>query len=78
MTISVSTFSLRRCTPLSACTARRRPSNPNGRVTTPIVNEPALWAISAITGAAPVPVPPPSPAVMNTMSAPFTISSISS
>ena len=31
-----------------------------------------------MTGAAPVPVPPPSPAVMNTMSAPLTISSISS
>ena len=31
-----------------------------------------------MTGAPPVPVPPPSPAVMNTMSAPFTISSISS
>jgi hypothetical protein len=35
-------------------------------------------AISAMTGAPPVPVPPPSPAVMNTMSAPLTISSISS
>ena len=38
MTISVSTFSFSRCTPLSACTARRRPSNVNGRVTTPIVS----------------------------------------
>ena len=50
MTISVSTFSLSRCTPFSACTARRRPSKPNGRVTTPIVSAPALRAISAITG----------------------------
>ena len=47
-------------------------------MTTPIVSEPALRAISAMTGAAPVPVPPPSPAVMNTMSAPLIISSISS
>ncbi len=78
MTISVSTFSFNRWTPLSACTDRRRPSNENGRVTTPIASEPAARAISAITGAAPVPVPPPSPAVMNTMSAPLTISSISS
>ena len=47
-------------------------------LTTPIVSAPASRAISAMTGAAPVPVPPPSPAVMNTMSAPRTISSISS
>ncbi len=78
MTISVSTFSFSRCTPVSACTARRRPSKANGRVTTPMVSAPSPRAISAMTGAAPVPVPPPSPAVMNTMSAPFTISSISS
>ena len=78
MTISVSTFSLSRCTPVSACTARRRPSKENGRVTTPTVSAPRPREISAITGAPPVPVPPPSPAVMNTMSAPFTISSISS
>ena len=78
MTISVSTFSFSRCTPLSAWTARRRPSNVNGRVTTPIVRAPRPRAISAMTGAPPVPVPPPSPAVMNTMSAPLIISSISS
>ena len=35
-------------------------------------------AISATTGAPPVPVPPPLPAVMKTMSAPFSTSSISS
>ena len=78
MTISVSTFSLRRVMPWSACTDRRRPSNANGRVTTPIVSAPMFFAISAITGAPPVPVPPPLPAVMNTMSAPFRVSSISS
>ena len=43
-----------------------------------MVSAPRLLAISAMTGAAPVPVPPPLPAVMNTMSVPFTISSISS
>ena len=78
MTIWVSTFSLRRWMPCSACTARRRPSNPNGRVTTPMVSAPTLRAISAMTGAAPVPVPPPLPAVMNTMSAPESDASISS
>ena len=78
MTMRVSTFSLRCWIPCSACTARRRPSNENGRVTTPMVSAPMLLAISATTGAPPVPVPPPLPAVMNTMSAPFRISSISS
>ena len=64
--------------PRSAWVARLRPSNPNGRVTTPIVSAPRPFAISATTGAPPVPVPPPSPAVMKTMSAPLRISSISS
>ena len=48
----------------------RLPSNLNGRVTTATVRMPRLFAISAMTGAAPVPVPPPMPAVMNSMSAP--------
>ncbi len=78
ITMSVSTFSLSRWMPCSACTDRRRPSNANGRVTTPMVSAPMPFAISAITGAAPVPVPPPLPAVMKTMSAPFSASSISS
>ena len=78
MTIWVSTFSLRRWMPCSACTARRRPSKPNGRVTTPMVSAPMDLATSAMTGAAPVPVPPPLPAVMKTMSAPLSTSSISS
>lgn len=34
----------------------------NGRVTTPTVKAPVSRAILAITGAAPVPVPPPLPA----------------
>ena len=39
-------------------------------MTTPTVRMPFSLAISATTGAAPVPVPPPMPAVTNTMSAP--------
>ncbi len=49
---------------------RRRPSKVKGRVTTPIVNAPTSFATSATTGAPPVPVPPPNPAVINTKSAP--------
>ena len=65
--------------PSSACLARCEPSNTNGRVTTPTVSAPiSFLAISAITGAAPVPVPPPSPAVTKTMSAPLSASLISS
>ena len=78
ITMRVSTSSRRRAMPSSAALARRRPSNANGRVTTPIVKAPRLRAILATTGAPPVPVPPPSPAVTNTMSAPFMTSSISS
>ena len=78
MTIRVSTFSFSFWMPCSACTERRRPSKANGRVTTPMVSAPRFLAISAMTGAPPVPVPPPLPAVMNTMSAPLSTSSISS
>ena len=39
-------------------------------MTTPTVSAPISLATPAITGAAPVPVPPPMPAVMKTMSAP--------
>ena len=41
------------------------------------MSAPIVLAISATMGAPPVPVPPPSPAVMNTMSEPLRISSIS-
>ena len=78
MTMRVSTFSRSRWMPSSAWVERRRPSKANGRVTTPMVSAPSALAVSAITGAAPVPVPPPLPAVMKTMSAPFSTSSISS
>ena len=37
-----------------------------------------LFAMSAMTGAAPVPVPPPMPAVMNSMSEPSIISAMRS
>ncbi len=43
-----------------------------------MVKAPTALAISATTGAPPVPVPPPLPAVMKTMSAPLRTSSISS
>ena len=61
------------------CATRcRLPSNLNGRVTTATVRMPRLLAMSAMTGAAPVPVPPPMPAVMNSMSAPSIISAMRS
>ena len=53
--------------PASAERMRRVPSNRNGLVTTPTVRMPLLRATSAMTGAAPVPVPPPMPAARNTM-----------
>ena len=56
--------------PSTAWRARFLPSKPNGLVTTPTVSAPQSRAICAMTGAAPVPVPPPMPAVTNTMSAP--------
>ena len=71
ITIRVSTSSRRLAMPSSAELARRRPSKANGRVTTPIVRAPRDRAILATTGAPPVPVPPPSPAVTKTMSAPL-------
>ena len=77
-TIKVSTSPRRISIPASACCARRLPSNPNGRVTTPTVSASSCFAIRATTGAAPVPVPPPSPAVTKIMSAPRRAASISS
>ena len=78
MTMRVSTSSRSWAMPSSAELARRRPSKANGRVTTPMVRAPSDRAMRATTGAPPVPVPPPSPAVTNTMSAPLMTSSISS
>jgi hypothetical protein len=70
MTISVSTERLSSSIPASACFMRFLPSNWKGLVTTPTLSEPTSRAIRPITGAPPVPVPPPMPAVMKTMSAP--------
>ena len=46
------------------------PSKAKGLVTIAIVRDPDFLAISAIIGAAPVPVPRPSPAAIKTKSAP--------
>ena len=70
-TMRVSTSSASASMPRSAACSRREPSKPNGFVTMPTVSAPSSRAIRATTGAAPVPVPPPSPAVMNTMSEPL-------
>ena len=78
MVISVSTRSRSCRMPSSAFFARWRPSNVNGLVTTPTVSAPRSFEIWAMTGAAPVPVPPPMPAAMNTMSASRTRSAICS
>ena len=57
---------------------RCAPSKWKGLVTTPTVRMPCSRTARAITGAAPVPVPPPMPAVMNTMWLPESWSRISS
>ncbi len=72
ITIRVSTCSWSRTNPSSAMSRRRLPSKVNGFVTTPMVSAPASLASRAMCGAAPVPVPPPMPDVMNTMSDPCT------
>ena len=77
ITTNVSTFPFRLSIPLSACVKRFFPSKVNGFVTTAIVKIPISFAILATIGAAPVPVPPPIPAVTNTISAPFIASDIS-
>ena len=74
MEIKVSTLAFRSRMPSSACLMRRFPSNTKGLVTTPTVSEPSSLATRATTGAAPVPVPPPMPAVMKIMSASARIS----
>jgi len=67
MVMAVSTTCLSSERPCSAISARLRPSNEKGRVTTATVSAPISRQMSAMTGVAPVPVPPPSPEVMNTM-----------
>jgi len=68
MTISVSTFSLSRAIPSRAAFMRLGPSHSNGFVTMATVRMPSFRAMAATTGAPPVPVPPPMPAVIKTMS----------
>ena len=67
----VSTYFLNSSIPFSAFDILVLFSNANGFVTIATVKMPSSLAICAITGAAPVPVPPPMPAVINTRSAPF-------
>ena len=78
MVISESTCCCSSATPSWAIFKRFLPSNGNGRVTTATVRIPSSRATSATTGAPPVPVPPPIPAVINTMSAPRRESAIRS
>ena len=70
-TIRVSTSAPSAWTPSSAWLPRRLPSKRNGLVTMPTVSAPTSRASRAITGAAPVPVPPPAPQVTKTMSEPL-------
>ena len=67
MIISVSTSFASSSMPSCAARMRRGPSKSNGLVTTPTVKMPCSRAARAITGAAPVPVPPPMPAVTKAM-----------
>ncbi len=71
ITMSVSTTFSNFSSPIIAFSNILCPSIAKGKVTTATVNEPSFLAISATTGALPVPVPPPSPHVMNIMSAPL-------
>ncbi len=75
--IKESTYFLSSSIPSAALLALLLPSNVKGRVTTATVKAPSSFAIFATRGAAPVPVPPPIPAVMKTISAPLTASRIS-
>ena len=77
-TTSESTYLFKKLIPSSACFLLLAPSKENGFVTTPTVRMPMSLAVLAIIGAAPVPVPPPIPAVTNIMSAPSIMADISS
>ena len=70
-------FSISRM-PRSAFCRRRGPSNRKGFVTTATVRIPSSRAICATTGAAPVPVPQPIPAVIKSISVPRIACAISS
>ena len=68
ITTAVSTFSCKRAKPAFALSIRVL-SRLKGIVMTPTTIASLFLAISATTGALPVPVPPPIPAAMNTKSA---------
>src|SRR5262245_21192797 len=70
ITMTVSHASRSSSTPTSACRFRLLPSKRKGVVTMPTVSASISRAMRATTGAAPEPVPPPSPAVTKTMSDP--------
>ena len=70
ITSKASTFLLISSTPFNAWMILRSPSKTKGIVTIPTVSIPISLAKRAITGAAPVPVPPPIPAVIKTILVP--------
>ncbi len=72
ITISVSQKFLIELTPFNAFDILFAPSNLKGNVIMATVRIPKSLHIFATTGAAPVPVPPPIPAVTNTISDPAT------
>ena len=78
MIIRVSTTFCKASTPSSAWRIRLLPSNWKGFVTTPTVKTPNSRAACAMIGAAPVPVPPPIPAVIKHICAPASWSTICS
>ena len=61
----------------SACAWRRLPSNENGILTKTTTKAPCSCAMRAISGVAPEPVPPPSPAQMKTSLRPSSEAAIS-
>ena len=78
MVMSESTYCDSSLIPSSASIIRFLPSKTNGLVTTATVRMPSPLATSATIGAAPVPVPPPIPAVIKTISAPCKTSAMRS
>ena len=70
-TMHVSVCSLNSCKQNSALSILAFSAS-NGIVTTPMTTAPVSLASCATTGAEPDPVPPPSPAIMNTISDPET------
>jgi len=74
ITIKVSTICSSFSRPSIAFAYLRCPSMEKGIVTMATVRIPIFFAMSAMTGVAPVPVPPPRPQVTKTMSAPWIFS----